>query len=57
MKSRYVESDLDGARIYMFLFPFNFFLLSVHNEFVVHSKTLSPMLHGETVIKSDLCCM
>jgi hypothetical protein len=35
----------------MFLFLFIFFLFSVQNEFVVRSKTLSPILHGETVIK------
>ncbi len=35
----------------MFLFPFNFFLFSVQNEFVVRSNTLSPILHGETVIE------
>jgi hypothetical protein len=26
------------------------FLFSVQNQFVVHSKTLCPILHGETVI-------
>jgi hypothetical protein len=56
MKSRYVESDLDGAKtmqnwIYMFFVSVQiFFLFSIQNEFVVRSKTLSSILHGETVI-------
>ncbi len=40
----HVESDL-----YVFV-SVNFFLFSIQNEFVVRSKTLSPILHGETVI-------
>jgi hypothetical protein len=40
----HVESDL------CFCLRSIFFLFSVQNEFVVHSKTLSPILHGEIVI-------
>ncbi len=40
-----------------FCFRSFFFWFSIQNEFVVRSKTLSPILHGETVIKLDLCCM
>ncbi len=38
----------------MFLFPFNFFLFSVQNEFVVRLKTLSLILHGEAVIENRI---
>ncbi len=40
----HVELDL-----YVFV-SVQFFLFSVQNEFVVRSKTLSPILHGKTVI-------
>ncbi len=39
----HVESDLD-------VFVSVHFFVSVQNEFVVRSKTLSPILNGETVI-------
>ncbi len=62
MKSCYVESDWCKNHVESDLFVFvSVHFFSVQNEYVVRSKTLSPVLHGETVIigsmlhvKSDL---